>query len=342
MERTISFMNGEGSLDHNTRAFIASNVDADRTKDNITLVNEDLKKVYHKLFDDSLKKYNAKQKRKDRKIKNYYDKISRSKQEKLFYEVIVQIGNRDDTGVGSDAADIAVKVLTDYVDLFIRRNPQLYVFGAYIHMDEETPHVHIDFVPFSTDNKRGLETKNSLKGALASRGFESEGKGNTEWQQWSEAEKEDIAIIMKKYGISWKKLDTHKPHLSVLDYKKQERTREVKELEQELEDIAVVIELKEEREARLNDEIHKQQMRLKTEREEAEKTIAIVTSMKDRIMEEGVTQEKHNKVLAADNQKMEDTITDKKKQLADLQAALNKALAVFENANEKLAQAEEE
>ena len=198
MERTISFMNGEGSLGHNTRAFIAANVDADRTKDNITLVHEDLKKVYHKLFDDSLKKYNAKQKRKDRQIKNYYDKISRSKQEKLFYEVIVQIGNRDDTGVGSA-----------------------------IHMDEETPHVHIDFVPFSTDNKRGLEIKNSLKGALASRGFESEGKGNTEWQQWSEAEKEDIAMIMQKYGGGWKKLDTHNPHLSVLDYKKQEREKEV-------------------------------------------------------------------------------------------------------------------
>ena len=212
MERTISFMNGEGSLGHNTRAFIAANVDADRTKNNITLVHEDLKTVYHKLFDDSLKKYNAKQKRKDRQIKNYYDKISRSKQEKLFYEVIVQIGNRDDTGVGSAASDIAVKVLTDYVELFIRRNPQLYVFGVYIHMDEETPHVHIDFVPFSTDNKRGLETKNSLKGALASRGFESEGKGNTEWQQWSEAEKEDIAMIMQKYGIGWKKLDTHKLH----------------------------------------------------------------------------------------------------------------------------------
>ena len=271
MERTISFMNGEGSLGHNTRAFIASNVDADRTKDNITLVNENLKQVYHKLYDDSLKKYNAKQKRKGRQIKDYYEKISRSKQEKLFYEVIVQIGNRDDTGVGSEAADIAVKVLTDYVELFISRNPQLYVFGAYIHMDEETPHVHIDFVPFSTDNKRGLETKNSLKGALASRGFESEGKGNTEWQQWSEAEKEDIAIIMEKYGISWKKLDTHKPHLSVLDYKKQERSREVKELEQELEDIGVVIELKEEREARLNREINKQELQLKKNREEAEK-----------------------------------------------------------------------
>mgnify|MGYP002669659898 FL=1 len=342
MERTISFMNGEGSLGHNTRAFIAANVDADRTKDNITLVNEDLKKVYHKLFDDSLKKYNAKQKRKDRQIKNYYDKISRSKQEKLFYEVIVQIGNRDDTGVGSDMANIAVKALQDYVELFIRRNPQLYVFGAYIHMDEETPHVHIDFVPFSTGNKRGLETKNSLKGALASRGFESEGKGNTEWQQWSEAEKEDIALIMQKYGIGWKKLDTHNPHLSVLDYKKQERSREVKELEQELEDIGVVIELKEEREAQLNDEIHKQQMCLKTERKEAEKTLAIVTSLKDRIMEEGVAQEKYNKALATDSQELEDIIADKKKQLADVQVALNKALAVFENANEKLAQAEEE
>lgn len=342
MERTISFMNGEGSLGHNTRAFIASNVDANRTKDNITLVNEDLKQVYHKLFDDSLKKYNAKQKRKDRQIKNYYDKISRSKQEKLFYEVIVQIGNRDDTGVGSAASDIAVKVLTDYVELFIRRNPQLYVFGAYIHMDEETPHVHIDFVPFSTDNKRGLETKNSLKGALASRGFESEGKANTEWQQWSEAEKEDIAVIMEKYGIEWKNLDTHKPHLSVLDYKKQERSREVKELEQELEDIGVVIELKEEREARLGDEIHKQQIRLKTEREEAEKTLAIVTSLKDRIIDEGIAQEKYNKALAADSQELEDIITDKKKQLADVQVALNKAFAVFENANEKLAQAEKE
>ena len=342
MERTISFMNGEGSLGHNTRAFIAANVDADRTKDNITLVHEDLKKVYHKLFDDSLKKYNAKQKRKDRQIKNYYDKISRSKQEKLFYEVIVQIGNRDDTGVGSAAADTAVKALQDYVELFIRRNPQLYVFGAYIHMDEETPHVHIDFVPFSTDNKRGLEIKNSLKGALASRGFESEGKGNTEWQQWSEAEKEDIAMIMQKYGVGWKKLDTHNPHLSVLDYKKQERSREVKELEQELEDIGVVIELKEEREAQLNDEIHKQQMCLKTEREKAEKTLAIVTSLKDRIMEEGVAQEKYNKALAADGQELEDIIADKKKQLADVQVALNKARAVFENANEKLAQAEEE
>jgi hypothetical protein len=185
-------------------------------------------------------------------------------------------------------------------------------------MDEETPHVHIDFVPWSTDNKRSLETKNSLKGALASRGFESEGKGNTEWQQWSEAEKEDIAIIMEKYGIGWKKLDTHKPHLSVLDYKKKERSREVKELEQELEDISVVIELKEERESRLDREINKQELQIKKDREEAEKTLSIVNSLKEKALDEGSMQERRNKTLIADNLELDAVITDKKEQLADL------------------------
>ena len=220
MERTISFMNGEGSIGHNTRSFIAKNVDVSRTNDNITLINEDIKQVYHKLFDKALAEYNAKQKRKDRQIKNYYEKIKRSKQEKLFYEVIVQIGNMDDTGVDSYTAEVATRILKDYVELFQFRNPQLYVFGAYIHLDEETPHLHLNFVPWVSDSKRGLETRTSLKGALASRGFASEGKGNTEWQQWSEAEKEDIASIMERYGIGWHKKGTHNKHLSVLDYKR--------------------------------------------------------------------------------------------------------------------------
>lgn len=139
MERTISFMNGKGSIGHSTRSFIADNVDASRTKNNITLIHEDIKQVYHKLFDKALDEYNAKQKRKDRQIKSYYEKISRSKQEKLFYEVIVQIGNKDDTGVGSSAAEVATWVLKDYVKMFQLRNLQLYVIGAYIHLDEETP-----------------------------------------------------------------------------------------------------------------------------------------------------------------------------------------------------------
>lgn len=315
MERTISFMNGEGSLGHNTRLFIASNVDADRTKNNITLVNEDLKKVYHKLFDDSLKKYNAKQKRKDRQIKNYYDKIARSKQEKLFYEVIVQIGNRDDTGIGSNAADVAVKVLADYVELFIRRNPQLYVFGAYIHMDEETPHMHIDFVPWSTDNKRGLETKNSLKGALASRGFESEGKGNTEWQQWSEAEKEDIAIIMRRNGIDWKEKNTHNQHLSVLDYKKQERAKEVAALEAELEDVQVVLDLKEERVEALDKEIQSKRDDFRQEQVEAQKKLDDTLAENRKLETECQILQMKNSRLQTEHYEALDKLTDKKNEI---------------------------
>ncbi len=227
MERTISFMNGKGSIGHNSRAFVADNVNPDRTEYNESYFVEDIKEVYHHLFDEALAEYNAKQKRKDRQIKNYYEKIKRSKQEKLFYEVIVQIGNRDDTYVGSDEGEIAKHILRDYLYEFMKNNPNLYVFGAYIHMDEETPHMHIDFVPWVSGSKRGLETKNSLKGALATRGFKGEGKGYTEWQQWAEAEKEVLADVMLRHGVEWEKKYTHEPHLSVLDYKKQEREKEI-------------------------------------------------------------------------------------------------------------------
>lgn len=227
MQRTISFMNGQGSIGHNSRAFIADNVNPDRTEYNESYFVEDIKEVYHHLFDEALNEYNAKQKRKDRQIKNYYEKIKRSKQEKLFYEVIVQIGNRDDTSVGSDAGEIAKDILRDYLYEFVKNNTNLYVFGAYIHMDEETPHMHIDFVPWVSGSKRGLETKNSLKGALATRGFKGEGKGYTEWQQWAEAEKSVLADVMLRHGVEWEKKHTHEPHLSVLDYKKRKREKEI-------------------------------------------------------------------------------------------------------------------
>ena len=315
MERTISFMNGEGSIGHNTRSFIAKNVDANRTKDNIILINEDIKQVYHKLFDKALDEYNAKQKRKDRQIKNYYEKIKRSKQEKLFYEVIVQIGNKDDTGVGSYSAEIATQILKDYVELFQFRNPQLYVFGAYIHMDEETPHLHLDFVPWVSDSKRGLETRTSLKGALASRGFASEGKGNTEWQQWSEAEKEDIAIIMERYGIGWHKKGTHNKHLSVLDYKKQERAKEVAALEAELEDVKVVLDLKEERADALDKEIRRKQTEFKWEQDKAQKKLDDTLAENRELETEGRILQMKNSRIQTEYYEAVGKLTDKKNEI---------------------------
>lgn len=148
MERTISAMIGKGSVSHNTRAFTAKNVDKNRRADNMEFCQEDIKQVYHKLFDEALERYNAKQKRKDRMIDDYYEKIRRGKQEKLFHEVIFQIGNKDDMNAKSEDGLLSKRILTEFMNEFQTRNPNLYVFSAHLHMDEETPHLHIDFVPY--------------------------------------------------------------------------------------------------------------------------------------------------------------------------------------------------
>ncbi len=149
IKRTISGMIGSGSLAHNRREFIAENVDSDRVKLNICYCNENLKEVYKELFDEAVKRYNV-GKRKDRQIVNYYEKIRQGKQEKLFHEVIFQIGNCGDTAVGTSEGNLAVKVLDEYMKDFQKRNPTLRVFSCYLHQDEATPHLHIDFVPYVT------------------------------------------------------------------------------------------------------------------------------------------------------------------------------------------------
>lgn len=340
MERTISFMNGKGSIGHNTRSFIADNVDASRTKNNITLIHEDIKQVYHKLFDKALDEYNAKQKRKDRQIKSYYEKISRSKQEKLFYEVIVQIGNKDDTGVGSSAAEVATRVLKDYVKMFQLRNPQLYVIGAYIHLDEETPHLHLNFVPWVSGCKRGLETKTSLKAALATRGFASEGKGNTEWKQWAEAEKDDIAFIMRQYGIDWKKKNMHNPHLSVLDYKKQERVKEVAALEEELEGAQVVLELKEERIESLEKEIENKRVSIRKEQSEAQKMLDDTKAETQKLQSEETDLRLKNSELRLEYSENVDKLTDKQKEIKAAQKEADKWMMMSDTAKWQTEQAQ--
>ena len=228
-------MIGAGSLAHNRRDFIAENVDPDRVHLNICYQNENLKEVYKELFDDSVKRYNV-GKRKDRQITNYYEKIRQGKQEKLFHEVIFQIGNREDMAVGTTEGDLAVKVLDEYVKNFQQRNPTLHVFNCYLHQDEATPHLHIDFVPYVTGWKgKGMDTRVSLKQALKSLGFQGGNKHDTELNQWINHEKELLAEIARQHGIEWEQKGTHEEHLDVYNFKKKERKKEVQALEQEKE-----------------------------------------------------------------------------------------------------------
>ena len=234
MKRTISAMRGKGSLSHNRRDFIAENVDSSRTPLNVEYHNEDIRAVYRELFDDALARYNKKQTRKDRVIDDYYEKIRTGKQEKLFEELIIQIGNKDDMNASSENGQLARQMLDEYMQSFQQRNPTLRVFSAHLHMDEATPHLHIDFIPFTTGSKRGLETRVSLKKALEALGFAGGTKSHTELSQWIESEKQALASIMARHDIEWEQKGTHEEHLSVLDYKKQERSKEVAALETQI------------------------------------------------------------------------------------------------------------
>lgn len=237
LKRTISFMTGKGSLNHNSRKFHAKNTDPNRTHWNVEYCNEDIKDVYHELFDDALKRYNDKQTRKDRKIDDYYEKIRSGKQEKLFHEVIIQIGDKDNMGSETVEGQLAAKVLDEYMKGFQERNPTLRVFAAHLHLDEATPHLHIDFIPYVTGSKRGLDTRVSLKQALSVLGFKGGTRMETELNQWVAAEKEQLASIMLEHGIEWEQKGTHEKHLSLLDFEKQERAKEVAALEEQKADL---------------------------------------------------------------------------------------------------------
>ena len=161
-----------------------------------------------------------------------YEHLWTGKQEKLFHELIVQIGNKDDMGVLTENGVLAKELLDEYMQGFQERNPTLRVFGAFLHMDEATPHLHIDFVPYVSGWKgKGLDTKVSLKQALKALGFAGGSKRESELNQWINAEKEQLAAVMERHGIEWEQKGTHEEHLSVLDFKKQERRKEVAALE---------------------------------------------------------------------------------------------------------------
>ena len=334
MERTISAMIGKGSVNHNTRAFTAKNVDKNRSADNVEFCQEDIKQVYHKLFDEARERYNAKQKRKNRMIDNYYEKIRRGKQEKLFHEVIFQIGNKDDMNAKNEDGLLAKRILTEFMDEFQARNPNLYVFSAHLHMDEETPHLHIDFVPYITGSKRGLDTRVSLKSALAAEGFTDGTRGATELNQWIASEKKKLAIIMERYGVEWLQKGTHEKHLSVLEFEKKERAREVAELDSQKREISSVV-------AQLGEEVSVKKQELQNVTIEKE----LAEEATQRAKEERTTAQQEKEILLAGNQdlRMENTrLASRKDRLRMENHDLKQKQLQLQTDNEELEQRHED
>ena len=216
---TISGMTGRGSIRHNNRSFSVANIDRSRTEQNVTYCNDDLKQVYHEIFDEALAAYNAKKKKTRDKITDYYEHIRQGKQEKLFHEAIFQIGNLEDCGCGSPGGERAAAALKEFAESFQERNPHLRVFNMVLHMDEATPHLHVDFIPVATEQSRGLSTRVSMKQALKQQGFVSLGRKQTEWNAWMEREKAALTEIAQAHEFEIISLGGGRPHMDLPEYR---------------------------------------------------------------------------------------------------------------------------
>lgn len=220
---SVSFVQGEGALAHNNREYINKNVDVERIKDNINYKNETLEDAYEKCFGDSVERYNSKQKRSDRKINDYLDQVKKSKNnEKPFYETIVQVGDKNTNPVGTLDGDRAKNILDEYARTFQERNPNLYVFNMKMHLDEATPHLHIDYIPVATGYKQGLDTRNSLTKAHQNMGIDKgTGKNDNSTMKWQDKERGYLRGICEKHKVKVIDKNVNREHLTVDEYKVQ-------------------------------------------------------------------------------------------------------------------------
>lgn len=229
---TASIAKGRGYLNHNDRSInrvSEKSWDPELSRNNIICRNIPIQDAYEQLFGKALSEYNQRQidvNHPERQIKNYYEHISRSKQEKPFYEFVVAFGNMDDKD--TDIYPALQRCLSTYVVDFEERNPNFKVFQKIVHLDEKgIDHVHIDFIPVSTHNKRGLSVKNSFRGALKEMGY----TGKTAFLDWRQSEEKYMAEIMERHGLKFERGSGRDEHLNVRQY--QAEAREINRLAQQ-------------------------------------------------------------------------------------------------------------
>ena len=223
---SISFTLGKASKphganpDHNNRKFFAPNVDYKRTRQNITYARQDVEDAYEKLFGAAVAEYNQKQKQKCRRIDNYYEHIHSGKREAAYYEIIVQFGDSKTAPCGSERGEIVKKLLDEYMHEFIKRNPNLYIFNAVMHLDEAAPHLHIDFIPFYTKpRQRGLRIGVSMKQALMEMGFSAGGKRANQLVAWENSERNAMEMLLLQHGYEREEKHTKHKHMDVEQFK---------------------------------------------------------------------------------------------------------------------------
>lgn len=208
-----------------------SHIDYSRSDENKYLVQKDLKELYREEFGEVLEQYNAKQKRNDRKIDDYYKHIQSSKKTSLQQEMIIQVGDKNDFSSKQDF-EKANEILEEWLSGFEKRNPNLKIYNAVIHNDEASPHMHLNFVPVASGYKRGLEKQVSFDRAITQQDLTLD--KTRPFDDWREKEVNLLGEMLKERSIERKIVGTN-DYKDVREYKeRKDLQREIQQLEKDL------------------------------------------------------------------------------------------------------------
>lgn len=167
-----------------------------------TWIDEPIRQAYERLFGESVRNYNNKQTRADRKINSYYNTICKDKKKHPVYEMIIGVYGKSENGSPICSAEQGKAIMQKFVEDWSRRNPNLELIGAYYHADEDgEPHVHLDYVPVAHGYTRGMETQTGLVKALGEQGFEKNGKATAQIQ-WEKRENDYLTSLCEGVGLT--------------------------------------------------------------------------------------------------------------------------------------------
>ena len=241
-EITASFQKSrvKTSLKHNQRTAKDKNqlenkgkhIDWNRTDENLHLRDcKSLRKTFNETFKEAVDEYNLKQKRKDRRISDYYSKALGNARLTPTQEFVVQLGNKN-TIFKEDPKenrDEWGKLYQTYLDSFENRNPNLRVASATVHFDEKGgPHMHLVTIPIGTYS-RGMRERANFDRAMGwnekkkdfdnFRDFQAWKK--QQFANWADQERENLLECAREMGyeINRKKQAKKHDHLEPQEYR---------------------------------------------------------------------------------------------------------------------------
>lgn len=226
------------NIKHNNRRFNDkekeqnSHIDFSRSGENHYLVERSLKELYKWEFGQAQADYNEKQKRNDRKIKNYYEQVKASKKTSLQQEMIVQVGGTADFQGNPENQKLANEILGEWFSKFEERNLNLKVYNAVIHNDEASPHMHLNFVPVATGYKRGMEKQVSFDKAIL--GQDQTLNKERPFDDWRNREVLLLEKMLKERGIERELVGTNE-FKDVNDFK--DKKEQIQELDTKIVDL---------------------------------------------------------------------------------------------------------